>query len=98
MLGGRFQSCESRVAEVGARIAGFEAALHLLGMDNPDAELVKTALVRARGRAPVGKRIDSRFQLVERVKKQIGRDQERKNQAQEDQGSTGKICGKVAES
>ena len=68
-----------------ARVSRLEAALHVFGEDSPYAAPLKVALDQARGQAkPVGERLNSCLQFVERVKKQITRAQERERQAQLD--------------
>ena len=65
-----------RMAAASAPVTQLKAALQLLGEDTHDAAPLKVALEQARGQAslrPVGERVDSCLQFIERVKKQIGR-------------------------
>ena len=85
--GPRRSTPQDRMAAASARVSRLEAALQVLGEDSPDAAPLKVALDQARGQAkirPVGERLDSCLQFVERVKKQITRAQERERQAQLD--------------
>ena len=52
---------QQKVADAAARVGRLEAALRLLGEDDPDAEPLKVALKQARMHArvrPVGERLD----------------------------------------
>ena len=72
---------QDRIAEASARVTRLEAALQLLGEDS------LVALEQARGQArlrPVGERLDSCLQFIDRVKKQIAKAQDRERQAQSD--------------
>ena len=63
-----------------------EAALKVLGEDDPDAEPLKVALKRAKVQAqvrPVGERLDLCLQYVTRVKKQVARAEEQVREAKE---------------
>ena len=72
--GPRCSTPQDRMAAASARVTRLKAALQLLGEDTPDAAPLKVALEQARGQArlrPVGERVDSCLQFIERVKKQI---------------------------
>ena len=63
---------QQKVAEASARVGRLEAALRLLGEDDPDAEPLKVVLKQARMQArvrPVGERLDLCLQYVARVKR-----------------------------
>ena len=75
-----------KVADVAARVGRLEAALQLLGEDDPDAEPLKVALKQARMQArvrPVGERLDLCLQYVARVKKQVARAEDQVREARE---------------
>ena len=79
---------QQRVAEASARVERLEAALKLLGEDDPDAEPLKIALKRAKSQAqvrPVGERLDLCLQYIARVKKQVARAEEHVREAKEAQ-------------
>ena len=85
--GPRRSTPQDRMAEVSARVTRLEAALQFLGENSLDAVPLKVALEQARGQArlrPVGERLDSCLQFIERVKKQIAKAQDRQRQAQSD--------------
>ena len=68
------KSTNERVEEAKARVARLGAALQLLGVDSPDAEPIKVALEKARGRCRVllvGERLDSCMKFVERAKGRV---------------------------
>ena len=61
---------QQKVAEAAARVGRVEAALALLGEDDPDAEPLKVTLKQAKLQArarPVGERLDLRLQYVRHV-------------------------------
>ena len=77
---------QQKVAEASARVGRLEAALRLLGEDDPDAEPLKVALKQARMQArvrPVGERLDLCLQYVARVKKQLTRAEDQVREARE---------------
>ena len=79
---------QQRVAEATARVERLEAALKLLGEDDPDAEPLKIALKRAKSQAqvrPVGERLDLCLQYISRVKRQVARAEEHVREAKEAQ-------------
>ena len=70
------KSPDARVAEAQARVSRLQAALDLLGADNPDAELLKASLETAKRQCrvqPVGERLDSCLKFVERAQGRIER-------------------------
>ena len=77
--------------EASARVGRLEAALKMLGENDPDAEPLKAALKQARIHArvrPVGERLDLCLQYTARVKKQLARAEEQVRTAQEVQRQT----------
>ena len=73
---------QQKVAEAAARVGRVEAALALLGEDDPDAEPLKVALKQAKLQArvrPVGERLDLRLQYV----RQVARAEEQVREAKE---------------
>ena len=77
---------QQKVADAAARVGRLEAALQLLGEDDPDAEPLKVALKQARMQArvrPVGERLDLCLQHVARVKKQVARAEDQVREARE---------------
>ena len=75
-----------------ARVERLEAALKVLGEDDPDAEPLKVASKRAKVQAqvrPVGERLDLCLQYVTRVKKQVARAEEQVREAKEVQAQMG---------
>ena len=82
---------DHRVAEASARVGRLEAALKVLGENDPDAEPLKAALKQAGIHArvwPVGERLDLCLQYVARVKKQLARAEDQVRTAQEVQRQT----------
>ena len=64
-------SPDNHVAEAQARVIRVQAAVDLLGEDNPDAASLKTMLAEAKAQtrvAPVGERLDACLLFFERVK------------------------------
>ena len=62
------------VAEAQARVIRLQAAVDLLGEDNPDAAGLKTMLAEAKVQtrvAPVGERLDACLKFIERAKKRL---------------------------
>ena len=79
---------QQRVAEASARVERLQAALNLLGEDDPDAEPLKVGLKRAKVQAqvrPVGERLDLCLQYIARFKKQVARAEEHVREAKEAQ-------------
>ena len=63
------KSPDVRVAEAQVSVSRLQAAVDLLGVDNPDAELLKASLEAAKRQCrvlPVGERMDSCLKFVER--------------------------------
>ena len=77
---------QKRVAEASARMERLEAALKVLGEDDPDAEPLKAAVKRAKVQAQVRsveERLDLCLQYIARVKKQVARAEEQVRYAME---------------
>ena len=67
------KSPDARVAEAQARVSRLQAAVDLLGVDNPDAELLKASLETAKRQCrvqPVKEQLDSCPKFVERGERQ----------------------------
>ena len=65
---------DDRVAEAQARVIRLQAAVDLLGEDNPDAASLKTMLAEAKAQtrvAPIGERLDACLKFIERAKKRL---------------------------
>ena len=80
------KSPDARVAEAQARVSRLQAALDLLGADNPDAELLKASLETAKRQCrvqPVGERLDSCLKFVERAQGRIERQKKIVEEAQQ---------------
>ena len=80
------KSPDARVAEAQARVSRLQAALDLLGADNPDAEFLKASLETAKRQCrvqPVGERLDSCLKFVDRAQGRIERQKKIVEEAQQ---------------
>ena len=80
------KSPDARVAEAQARVSRLQAAVDLLGVDNPDAELLKASLEAAKRQCrvqPVGERLDSCLKFVERAQGRVERQKRIVEEAQQ---------------
>ena len=80
------KSPDARVAEAQARVSRLQAAADLLGVDNPDAELLKASLEAPKRQCrvqPVGERLDSCLKFVERAQGRVERQKRIVEEAQQ---------------
>ena len=80
------KSPDARVAEAQARVSRLQAAVDLLGVDNPDAELLKASLEAAKRQCRVqlvGERLDSCLKFVERAQGRVERQKRIVEEAQQ---------------